>query len=789
MSTELKKLKQKISILESQKAKYSKLSEHSNIIKNILLAIHKSIDLQKVLNSAVYSMNKYIENVDNVSIYLVEDKNAILKAYKGYNKYFINKVSKIPYPRGFTWKTIINGKQIYCPDVEKDKTIGPAGRKIGTKSYASMPLKYKGESIGALNINSLKKDAFDKEDLKLLNIISKQIEIAINNARKTEELAEEKEKAQKYLDTAEVIILILDNNEKVKVINKKGCEILGYKEEEIIGKNWFVNFIPRRERKKVRGVFRSLLKGEIDYVEFFENTVLSKGKNEKLISWHNNLFTDESGDIVGVLSSGVDITEKRFAEEKFSLLFESSPNGILMVDNKGRINLINKQIEDQFGYNKEEIIGRPIELLIPKRMRARHRQYRKEFLIKPENRKMGIGRDLFGLRKSGEEFPVEIGLNTVKFGDSISVLATVVDITERKLAEQAIIENEATLEAILDNSTDAILVYDESGDIITFNKEAEKFFPNSNKHSIYSIWKTIPPEHELNFKNMLKLAGDGERSIDIEMEKVLDDGTRLPVSVGLVYLENAKGIYVETIRDISERVNLRNKILEFEKAQIISKMAEGIAHHMGTPLASMLLRVQMIKEDISNVDNSKKVLEKLDSVENQIFYGQRVMQNLLRFANDPKSEKELINVYSLIREATEITKPIYVKSNVTVESKVDTKLNIMGNANMLELVFSDMIMNAIDAMPNGGKIKIKAFLEKANVKIIISDNGVGISKDIIPFIFEPFFTTKPAGKGTGLGLAVAKRIIRDHGGEISIETTEGKGTDIRINIPVFSEIQ
>jgi PAS domain S-box-containing protein len=402
---------------------------------------------------------------------------------------------------------------------------------------------------------------------------------------------------------------------------------------------------------------------------------------------------------------------------------------------------------------------------------------------------MGAGRDLFARRKDGSEFPVEIGLNPVKTADGIIVLGSIVDITERKRAEEALRESEQKLKAIMSNTTDAILVYDEDGRIITINKKGESLFSGDSKKRLESIWDTIPSEERIKFSEKLKSVKEGNKLLDYEMQKVLGNGERIPVSVGLVYVADGVSWFIETVRDVRERVALRNKIIELEKAQIVGRMAEGIAHHMGTPLASMLLRVQMLKEDAPSAFGYEKYLEKLDSIERQIFYTQKVIQRLLKFVSKPENEKSLDNVSHILDDAAEITNPLFKKRGIKLELKVDEDLYVLADSNLLGLVFVDIMMNALDAMPEGGKLSVVASggIREGVIEIIISDTGSGIPRDVLPFVFEPFFTTKPAGKGTGLGLSVAKRIIHDHGGEISIDSTEGKGTSVIIKLPAQAE--
>jgi PAS domain S-box-containing protein len=121
--------------------------------------------------------------------------------------------------------------------------------------------------------------------------------------------------AQKYLDIAGVIIVAIDDSGQITLINKRGCDILGYQKEELIGKNWFDTFVPEKIREDVRTVFKQLLSGDIAPVEYYQNPVITKAGEEKIIAWYNTLITDESGKIFGTLSSGEDVTERIRAEE------------------------------------------------------------------------------------------------------------------------------------------------------------------------------------------------------------------------------------------------------------------------------------------------------------------------------------------------------------------------------------------------------------------------------------------------------------------------------------------
>jgi len=168
----------------------SKKSRYETIVSAVTRSVHQSTDLETVLENAVQAIIENIEKADNAAIYFVEGEEAVLKANRGYVDWYVRKVGRIPYPRGYAWKVIMDEEPRYCPDVDKDDVIGPAGRELGIKSYLSLPIKYAGKIIGTININSFQKDSFDEDELKLLEIVGEQISVALGNARQKGALQE-----------------------------------------------------------------------------------------------------------------------------------------------------------------------------------------------------------------------------------------------------------------------------------------------------------------------------------------------------------------------------------------------------------------------------------------------------------------------------------------------------------------------------------------------------------------------------------------------------------------------
>jgi PAS domain S-box-containing protein len=181
-----------------------------------------------------------------------------------------------------------------------------------------------------------------------------------------EMLHKERNKAQKYLDVAGVMLVAIDADQVVSLINTKGCEVLGYEEDGVIGKNWFDSFIPERFRDEVEAVFHRLMAGEVERVEYFENPILTKSGEEKIIAWHNTILTDEQGDFIGTLSSGEDVTEHKRVEERIKqaaeewrTTFDSITDLVSIHDKDFRLVRVNKAFADAFNMKPKELIGKP----------------------------------------------------------------------------------------------------------------------------------------------------------------------------------------------------------------------------------------------------------------------------------------------------------------------------------------------------------------------------------------------------------------------------------------------
>lgn len=215
----------------------------------------------------------------------------------------------------------------------------------------------------------------------------------------------------------------------ILLINRAFSELTGFSREELLRMN-VRDLIPEQHRKQRDDMVAQVLQtGEPGE---YEIEYLRKNGSRVPVSITVFAVKREDGKSTGLAAIVRDLTERKHAEEQFRLVVESSPSGLLMVDEQGTICMVNRQIDQLFGYERAELIGQSVEILVPQHMQSHHAGDRAEFIAHSESRAMGKGRDLYGVRKDGQEFPLEIGLNPIRTPDGLRVLASVVDITERK---------------------------------------------------------------------------------------------------------------------------------------------------------------------------------------------------------------------------------------------------------------------------------------------------------------------------------------------------------------------
>jgi len=293
------------------------------------------------------------------------------------------------------------------------------------------------------------------------------------------EAQKERDRAERYLHTAGALIVALDRKGKVTLINRKACELLGYDEDEILGKSWFNNFLPSRVRRKTREVFRSLIDEGASPITEYENPVLTKAGEERIIAWYNTVVRDEAGTVVGTLSSGNDITEQKRAEEalkaseeRYRILVENANEAIIVAQDQ-HLKFVNRKTVEIMGYTKEELLSMPfVRLIHPDDRSMVLERYRKRLRGErlPQVYPFRI------VRKDGQIRWLEISAVRVKWEGRLATLNFLKDVTEEKKAEEKLRWSEARYRAVVEDQTELIFRCLPKGQLTFANRSFCNFF-------------------------------------------------------------------------------------------------------------------------------------------------------------------------------------------------------------------------------------------------------------------------------------------------------------------------
>ncbi len=361
---------------------------------------------------------------------------------------------------------------------------------------------------------------------------------------------------------------------------------------------------------------------------------------------------------------------------------------------------------------------------------------------------------------------------------------------ERNEKEEQLRRSSERYRAILDSTPSAVLLLDASLRISECNTAAERLYGYTTEELIGAALPTLPDDRAAEMRESIERVERGDAVLDLETQRRTKDGRRLEVQLSVLPLRSGNDgkFFLEITSDITERVRFRQTLLQIEKLTTMGQMAAGTAHHLNTPLASMLLRLRMMREGKFE-DSLKADLERLES---SVSFCQHFVQQLLRFSRVGDVDKQPQALSATLRAVASFLGPQLLAKRVRLDLALDgcNGAVVTGDKNQLEAVFLILLSNAADAVPVGGKIGVNLHPGNAGrVLIDINDNGCGIPAEVLPRIMEPFFTTKPPGVGTGLGLAIATSILEKHNGSMRFQSTPGMGTTVTVELPVATEVQ
>lgn len=337
-------------------------------------------------------------------------------------------------------------------------------------------------------------------------------------------------------------------------------------------------------------------------------------------------------------------------------------------------------------------------------------------------------------------------------------------------------------ENIIESLTVGVSVIDEGGVVIGWNRVLEDYVSVRKEAAIGKKLQDVlgpatfgalfPPETQQDFRLLseitLETAGGGQKIFDIARTPLLDNALR------------AYGTII-VFEDITDKIHLQQQLLTSEKLASIGLLSAGVAHEINTPLTGISSYIQILQKKLSGTHYSQ-ILEKVEAQTDRVA---RIIKNLLTFARSPSGASfQRVDLKESLEEILSLIDYKLKNMNIRLGLELESVPPFYAQGERLQQVFINIILNALDAMPQGGELRIRLSLENGAAVVRISDTGTGIKPEHLSRIFDPFFTTKGVGKGTGLGLSISYAIIKEHEGHIQVQSDVGRGSTFAITLPV-----
>ena len=587
------------------------------------------------------------------------------------------------------------------------------------------------------------------------------------------------------LNFAPDAIVAINKSGVIVVVNNSTEKLFGYSRDELLGKELEI-LLPKSmtEIHKTHRATYFLLPKVREMGAGLE--LFGKRKDGTEFPVEISLSPFEAGDEIFAISAIRDITERKRAEterikaqQRMEKLLNFTPDAIVAVNNEGIIVLVNHQAEKLFGYSREELIGSKLELLLPERFKIIHEKHRSTYFLLPRVREMGAGLELFGRRKDGTEFPVEISLSPFETENGTVAISAIRDVTERKRAEMERLKAQKRIERLLNFIPDGIVAVNLSSNIVLVNHQTEKLFGYSSEELIgknlnYLLpdrYKSIHKEHVYSY---FLAPRTREMGVGLELFGRRKDGSEFPVEISLNPFETDEGIIViSTIRDITYRKQAEKEIRE-RTAQLetvnreLESFSYTVSHDLRAPARHISGFLEILQKNIGDSLDEKN-MRFFNLIKESTNEMGQLIDGLLTFSRTAKTNisKTKLSFKTLVNEVIEKMEFIDGKK---IEWIIEDLPEVKADQSLLRIVLVNLLSNAIKftSQKDNPVIIIGSLgvhrkdnnMEEENT-FFIKDNGVGFDMNYYDKLFGVFQRLHSVEDfpGTGIGLATVKKII------------------------------
>jgi PAS domain S-box-containing protein len=718
---------------------------------------------------------------------------------------------------GISGRVAATGEPVLTPEITpaafaaaSERKYSPFLERLGISSSMTLPLKCRGKVVGIANLMRCGPGRpYDDADFRFVQSIAEHAALAIANAQSyageraardaAESTANALRRAEKRFarlsDSGIIGIIVSDLEGCVSEINDTLLDLLGYTRSEIVtGRvSWRALTQPVWHDVDARALEQLRTSGVASLRE--KEYVHKDGRLVPVLAGSAMLGGDHAGREKMCISFVIDLTERkeaqaavellqeaREADAKFRALLDAAPDAMVIVAADGVIVLVNHQMEAVFGYSRTELIGQPIEILIPQKFREKHPSHRETYFGNPGVRPMGAGRELSGRHKDGTEFPIEVTLSPVETADGILVSGAIRDITERKRTEQ----QRARLAAIVDFSDDAIIGKTLDGVVTSWNGGAERMFGYAANEIVgTSISRLVPPGREDEERMILDSLSHGEGK-QFDTIRRRQDGRDIDVSVTISPVRDSAGHVVgisKVARDITERRQTEKALAQAKSAAEaasgeLEAFSYSVAHDLRAPLRGMSGFARILLDDYADKLDAegKDCLQEIQSNARKMG---ALIDGLLSLSRVTRSDwrPARLDLSALVRTIAAACAAEAPGRELSLV--VEDRLSADMDPQLAQALFDNLIGNAWKFTANVpvAHIEFGAIEKDGALTLFLRDNGAGFEMAHAQKLFAPFqrLHTLAEFPGTGIGLATVQRVVHRHGGRIWAEGKVGEG--------------
>jgi PAS domain S-box-containing protein len=666
--------------------------------------------------------------------------------------------------------------------------------------------------------------------------------------RAAEELLGSERRFSDMLRNLELVSVMIDLDARITYCNDYLLRLTGWKREEVMGGDWFELFLPPELFKELRRVHSALLDDQ-PAAWHYENEIVTRSGARRLIRWNNSVLRSASGDVIGTASIGEDITERRQAEEALkssearkNAIVQSSIDCIITMDHEGKILEFNPAAEKVFGHARAEVMGRELaEVIIPPPLRERHREGMMHYLATGESKVLGKRIEITAIRSDGSEFPVELAITRMGVEKPPTFTGFIRDISERKRAERQLniqyaisrvlaessTAEQATpkiLQAVCDNfgwDVGGLWSVDSREGVLRCveiwsapNVSIDEFKATSRQMTFARnvglpgrVWASGQPAW------IADLVQDGNFPSALVAKQA---GLHAAFAFPILISSGVNGVIEILSREVREpdedllrtfavlgsqlgqffqRRQVEDQLFQSQKMETVGKLAGGVAHEFNSILTAIIGQSELLLGDLPA---GSPLAENATEISRAADRAATLTRQLLAYGRKQMLQPEVLDLNSVLAGMESTLRHLMGRGADVCIALAPGLKAVKADAGQIEQVIMNIAMNAVDAMPNGGKLT----LETANVTLdqeyvsrfpelkageyvmlAITDTGTGMSEAVQARVFEPFFSTKGVGQGTGLGLATCHGIINQSGGHITIYSELARGATFKIYLP------